>query len=278
MATFTIHEASLDEVPYMLSLASKEGWAPGLHDSKAFYAQDPHGFFIGSLDNKPIGCISNVCYDEHFAFLGFYIVEEQYRRQGYGLKLWQHAIAYAKDRSIGLDGVLQEQANYKKSGFTLHYRNIRYSIQKKGMRSSDVRSLHSVPFEVVCTYDARVFGIKRSQFLHEWMNMPNAEGVAVQQNSELKGYGIIRSCRDVYKIGPLFAQDLTTATKILESLLSFAKDKPVYLDVAECNQSAILLAERYKGKKVFETARMYTKEPPPQLLDNIYGITSFELG
>ena len=56
--------------------------------------------------------------------------KRDYRGKGFGLKLWHAAMAYLNGRNVGLDGVLAQQANYRKSGFTLAYRNIRY--QGKG--------------------------------------------------------------------------------------------------------------------------------------------------
>ena len=37
------------------------------------------GFFIGLLDEKPIGSLSAVCYGEESDFLGLYIVEPTHR-------------------------------------------------------------------------------------------------------------------------------------------------------------------------------------------------------
>lgn len=50
------------------------------------------------------------------------------------------------------------------------------------------------------------------------------------------------------------------------------------MDVPEVNRAAIMLAERHGMKKVFETARMYTKQAPALPLEKIFGVTSFELG
>lgn len=52
----------------------------------------------------------------------------------------------------------------------------------------------------------------------------------------------------------------------------------IFLDTPEVNKSAIALAEKYKMKPMFETARMYTKEQPNVPLNKIFGVTTFELG
>ena len=62
---------------------------------------------------------------EAVAFLGFHIVREDLRRRGYGLRIWNAAIAHAGPGVIGLDGVLAQQQNYTKSGFELAYANVR---------------------------------------------------------------------------------------------------------------------------------------------------------
>ncbi|MCE5294111.1 MAG: GNAT family N-acetyltransferase [Chlamydiales bacterium] len=278
MEPFVVDKATEKDIAYMLSLAAKEGWAPGLFDAKPFYAQDPHGFFIGKLNGKPIGCISNVCYGSDFAFLGLYIVEKAFRKQGYGMRLWNHAMEYAKGRSIGLDGVLQQQHNYKKSGFNLSYKNIRYEIRSNSTLSPDTLALDAVSFRELCSYDAHVFGINRENFLQQWIAMPNLKGALLLKEKIIQGYGVIRECKDVYKVGPLFAESFTAACTIFDSLQSYAGDTPIYLDVAECNPLALQLAQKYSGKKVFETARMYTGTTPSAPLNKTFGITSFELG
>ena len=115
-----------DEISIAVDWAAAEGWNPGLADAACFATVDPDGFLIGELDGAPVATISCVNYDASFAFLGFYIVREDLRGRGYGLRIWNAAIAHAGARVIGLDGVVAQQENYKKSGFELAYANVRY--------------------------------------------------------------------------------------------------------------------------------------------------------
>src|SRR5262249_27446480 len=115
-----------DEVSIAVDWAAAEGWNPGLADAACFATVDPQGFLIGVLDAAPAATISCVNYGAGFAFLGFYIVREDLRGRGYGRRMWNAAIAHAGARPIGLDGVVAQQRNYRKSGFRLAYSNVRY--------------------------------------------------------------------------------------------------------------------------------------------------------
>jgi len=76
---YTLHTATLKEVELAVEWAAREGWNPGLSDARAFYAQDPSGFFVGKLHGEPVSCISCVRYPHDFAFIGFYMVSPEYR-------------------------------------------------------------------------------------------------------------------------------------------------------------------------------------------------------
>ncbi|MGE4340126.1 MAG: GNAT family N-acetyltransferase, partial [Pigmentiphaga sp.] len=115
-----------DELGLMLEWARAEGWNPGLHDADAFHATDPDGFLLAQVDDQPVSCISAVRYGSHFGFLGFYIVPPELRGQGHGAAVWHAALARLEGRQIGLDGVPAQQENYRRSGFTLAHRNIRF--------------------------------------------------------------------------------------------------------------------------------------------------------
>lgn len=278
MSEFIIREASIKDMDFLIAQAKEEGWNPGLHDAAAFYSCDPHGFYLCLNGEEKVGCISGVSYDESFGFIGFYIVLQAYRHLGLGHQLWKKAAEHLGGRTIGLDGVLQQQKNYEESGFKLYYNNHRFEGKGQGRASSELISLNKVPFDVLLKYDYPIFGIDRSVFLQHWIQMPNAISLAKYEKGKLLGYGVIRSCFYGYKIGPLFADRLDIALEIFESLSFHAKDAPVFLDIPEVNPEALQIVEQFHLKPVFQTVRMYTKMPPKQELNKIFGVTSFELG
>jgi len=152
-----------DEVSIAVKWAAAEGWNPGLADDACFAAVDPEGFLIGELDGAPAATVSCVNYSASFAFLGFYIVREDLRGRGYGLRIWDAAIAHAGPRVIGLDGVVAQQQNYRKSGFELAYANVRYGgiVASPDALQAGVLALAEVPLTAVETYDATVFSAPR---------------------------------------------------------------------------------------------------------------------
>ncbi|MGC9514862.1 GNAT family N-acetyltransferase [Methanocrinis sp.] len=278
---YTIRRMRRDEVELAIDWAAAEGWNPGLHDADCFYSADPEGFFIGLLDDEPVGCISAVAYGRTFGFLGLYIVRREFRGRGFGMDLWREGMDRLGERNIGLDGVVLQQENYKKSGFQLFHRSVRYQGRGTGDGALDtgVVSLLEVPFDDLLSYDRLHFPDQRDGFLRKWTGQPDSVSFAFHGDEGLAGYGLLRRSRLGFKIGPLFAEDEKIAESLFSALRGAAeKDAPVFLDVPKPNLAARRLAERHRMEKTFETARMYTKGDPGLPICEIFGVTTFELG
>jgi len=272
---------SRDEIDLAISWAEMEGWNPGIYDAECFYAADPNGFLVGLLNNKPIAIISVVKYDSYFGFLGFYIVKPEYRGRGYGIQIWNAGINHLNVPVIGLDGVVTQQNNYRKSGFKFAHRNIRF--EGNGgcdfPSNSEIIKLSSLPLSDIEFYDKALFPANRKQFINCWINNSNHIALGIMENNRLAGYGVIRKCKVGYKIGPLFADTPQLAETLFNALKSNLKQsETVYIDMPDINIEAVNLAHRHKMKVVFETARMYTGEVPDIQINKVFGITSFELG
>jgi len=280
MNTFTIRTMRPDEIPIAIEWAAAEGWNPGLADAACFASVDPQGFLIGELDGQPAATVSCVNYDARFAFLGFYIVRPDLRGEGFGLQIWNAAIAHAAARVIGLDGVAAQQDNYRKSGFALAYANVRYGgvVAAPDAPRSGIVALGDVPFADVAADDATVFPAPRSSFLRAWIGASGHLGCALVRDGKLAGWGVIRPCRTGRKIGPLVADDRAAAEAVLSALLAKAGGGEIFLDVPGINREAIALAESLGLAPVFETARMYTGAITPLRLERVFGVASFELG
>ncbi|WP_129674469.1 GNAT family N-acetyltransferase [Candidatus Chloroploca sp. Khr17] len=278
---YRIRTMTRDELDLAIEWAAQEGWNPGWYDAHCYYAADPTGFLVGLLGDTPVATLSVVRYGASFGFLGFYLVHPQHRGKGYGLQLWKAGLNYLEGRNIGLDGVVAQQENYQKSGFTLAYRNLRFAGRGGGAASGSaaIVPLSSLPFAVVSAYSKAFFPADRSGFLKEWINQPHSYAYGILDDHRLAGYGVLRSCRTGYKIGPLFANNSALAEVLfLELKAKVDPAEPIFLDVPEINANAVALAARAHMTVAFETARMYNHQVPDINAAQTYGITSFEVG
>jgi GNAT superfamily N-acetyltransferase len=269
-----------DEIPIAVDWAAAEGWNPGLADAVCFATVDPGGFLIGELDGAPAATVSCVNYDAGFAFLGFYIVRKDLRGRGHGLRIWNAAIAHAGARVIGLDGVVAQQQNYRKSGFALAHANVRYggSVAAPDAPGAGVVPLSAIPFADIEASDRTVFPAARSAFLRAWLGASGHVGRALVRDGRLAAWGVIRPCRTGRKIGPLVADDRAAAEAVLAALLASTGSGEIFFDVPGTNRDAVALAQDLGLAPVFETARMYTGAIPPLRLERVFGVTTFELG
>jgi len=274
----SIAVADATGVETLVDWAAAEGWNPGRSDAAAFRAADADGFLLGTIDGEPVGAISVVRYDPTFAFLGLYIVRPEWRGRGHGLEMWHAGMALAGDRTIGLDGVVDHQADYARSGFVLMRRNIRHGGVGGGEAPEGLVSLDAVDRKMLVGYDAGIFPVPRPRFLDGWLAMAGISALGVVRDGALVGYGVARPCRVGVKIGPLFADDEATAERLFIGLSAWTGDRPLFLDVPETNDAARRLAERHGMAPTFETARMYAGVAPGEPVERIFGVTTFELG
>jgi hypothetical protein len=280
--TLQIRPMTQADLATAIGWAAAEGWNPGLADAGPFGAEDPQGFLMGWLDGTPVASISVIRYGAGFGFLGFYIVVPEHRGQGHGIALWRAGMARLEGRVVGLDGVIDQQANYRKSGYVLAHRNIRYGGMVEVGAPSDPRLIAPGDPGTIIEFDRAFFPAPRARFLAAWLTAPDHVARALAENGAITGYGVLRPCREGAKIGPLFADSEADADLLFRALAAAAPPGPVFLDPPEPNAAARRLAERHGLAPSFETARMYRvphRSRAPELpLRRIFGITSFELG
>jgi len=271
------------ELDTLVEWAADEGWNPGLNDARIFWDTDPEGFIAAELGGELIGGGSIVSYKGRFGFMGFFIVRPDHRGRGLGRRLWLHRrdrlIARLRAPAvIGMDGVFDMQGFYARGGFVLCNRDLRFEGVGAVAPADSLVDLASVPFAELARYDAAHFPAPRERFLKAWIAQSGSRALGAVQDGVLRGYGVIRPCRQGFKIGPLFAADGDTAEALYRGLGDIAPGAPVFLDVPEDNAQAMALAERHGMREVFGCARMYYGPPPIVPQGEIFGVTTFELG
>ncbi|WP_328924197.1 GNAT family N-acetyltransferase [Streptomyces sp. NBC_00190] len=285
MTGFEITGASAADMEMIRGWADAEGWNPGDTDRFAFAVADPEGFLVGRLDGEPVACVSAVRYGEGFGFIGFYIARPAFRGQGYGIRLWHAAMERLDGRLIGLDGVVEQQDNYRKSGFRHAWNNVRHEGVPQGAGEGagegagvDVVDAAALPFGQLAAYDRRFFPEARDAFLSAWTALPGRTALAAVRGGRIEGIGVIRPCSGAFRIGPLYAATPGVAATLLRRLAEHAPGGLVSVDVPDANPEGIALFEGLGLVPTFETARMYTGPAPEVELAGIYGVTSLELG
>ncbi|NEA36629.1 GNAT family N-acetyltransferase [Streptomyces sp. SID13031] len=279
MSDLGISAASTADLQTMRHWASDEGWDPGRSDMLAFGATDPSGFLIGRLDGEPIACCSGVRYGSGYGFLGFYIARPEVRGQGYGIQLWHAVMEHLAGRTVGLDGVVDQQDNYRKSGFQRVLNHIRYAGVPATQASTGIELVdaRSVPFRQLADYDRRFFPAERDAFLSLWVNLPDHRSLAAIKDGKLAGFGVLRPTDSGARIGPLYASSDEIASAVLAGLTKPGEE--VAIDVPDINAPAVKLAERFGLSPTFECARMYAGGPPPEVDQaGIFATTTLELG
>ena len=266
------------EVATAIEWAATEGWNPGLHDAEIFYQTDPSGFYGAEIDGELAGTFSIVRYSEDFAFGGLYILNPTLRGQGFGLQMQQYALDLAGSMNLGIDGVFAMQERYRDVGFTYAYRNIRYAGTGSGSTPPNLVPIDQIPFDEVVAYDTDHFPAPRSRFLEFFLLQQDATALAAVDKGKIRGYGVIRQCRVGHKIGPLFADSADVAEDLFCGLAASVPGEEIFLDVPEPNSRAVNLASAHQMVPIFGTARMYTRSIPDLPLDEIYGVSTFELG
>ncbi len=277
------------EVGELVEWAAREGWNPGLHDAEVFWATDPEAFIAADLGGEMIGGGAITSYNGEFGFMGFFIVRPEYRGRGFGDTLWharrERLLARLKPgASIGLDGVFEMQNYYAKGGFVFSHRNMRFraEIGDPPAVSPDQAKylvpLAEVAFDKVLEYGRSCFPTGRPNFLERWISQADALALGYLHDGRLKGYGVVRRCREGCKIGPLFADDAVVAEALYQALAGFAADGPLFLDAPENNPAAMALVAQHGMAEVFGCARMYLGPPPALSHERIFGVTTFELG
>jgi Acetyltransferase (GNAT) domain/Acetyltransferase (GNAT) family len=284
--SYDIRTMTRRDLALVLEWAEAEGWNPGKHDLDSFLATDPRGFFIGVLDGQPIASLSAVAYDDRYGFIGFYIVKPEFRGRGFGIKIWKHGMAYLGDRTIGLDGVVDQQDNYRKSGFEIATANVRFvgappteAMPRPAASPPRLVDAATIPLSELSAFDQLYHPAPRDEFLSRWTRQAETTALAIlSPGGSILGYGAIRPGAEAWRIGPLFARTADAARTLFGALAARTRGEKLCFDAPEANPAAAALARAFGLEPAFPTARMYTRATPRIDFGGVYAVTSLELG
>ncbi|KAF9580593.1 hypothetical protein BGW38_002694 [Lunasporangiospora selenospora] len=280
---FYIQRCSREEAyKHFFGLSMRINWNPaalGEDIRDVYYNIDPQGFFVGKLsatdfvttttppstyldetyqgspEDRVVCMIGSVRFNSDQGWVGYYVVDPDFRGQGYGVKIFDVALDHlAQTRSVGLYGVLPQVENYRKSGFTLFgwtairhqgsavdlYENrerelaLQIRAQMKLKANGPWRSLldQDVDLQDLIAIDYKATGLVRPGYIQDWVRFhsersdigcygvalvsPEADGEASSsRKSRILGYACVRRGEQAYRVGPLYATSPEVAKQIL---------------------------------------------------------------
>ena len=292
---FSIRLISSNEIPDVTNWAMLEGFSPGYDDVSIYRNTDNQGLWVGCLDNKPIGCIACIKYNSSYGFIGLFIVKKEFRNNGYGVKLWKHALKYLKDVDcIGLEAAPNRLNDYKKWGFKKSSLTNRWksngfkdlplsNFYKDQYHSFKVVPGSQISSEAVLIYDSQREPSPRPHFLNDWLcNSYGSVSALVDNNGMCHGFGRIRPCllqnnNQGWRIGPLLADTPPLAELLIRKLVG-SLDSQILLDCSSLNPYANYLLSSLGFNEISTTYRMYKGPQPPISMNQVYGLACLELG
>jgi len=308
---FSIRQvANKSELDFFFQQASILQWNPCPLDlSNVFFDIDKKGFFVcvrsttmakggGGEEGKEeeeeeevIGCVSAVRHSADYAFLGYFIVLEEYQRRGIGTALFRTALQHAgRERCIGLDGVVEQQSNYSRSGFAPCYDVLRFvghgitaTNRTATNRTATNRTAPSlgdscccnrivciseVDFAEVVALDRKIHACERGPLLARLFAMPGVcVKACIDDTGSVLAYGALRPGADRPRIGPLVSPTRAMAHALLEDLLlagSVGPGDEYSMDVPAASLEGVALAQTLSttGGSSYQCARMYRPASP----------------
>ncbi len=240
----TLSEADLESADAMLQSAFQrsESW---LDDLRLFYKLQPKGVFLALQNDIPAGMVASITYSK-FAYIGLMGVLPEFQRQGIGLALMEHLLAWLDRQGIHqveLDASPLGQPLYEKLGF-VPFDEVYVLQQKPGeptfQRPAEVQTLSLRNLDQITATDTRVFGADRRKLLQALLEAyPQRAFLLTDRRGRVRGYLIVQEKR----IGPWVIEHTANAELLLRAALSLPLDRSISVVVPGENTDAIILLQ-----------------------------------
>ena len=269
---------SVDDVERAVALSSGVGWNQTPEDWARMLALAPEGVF-GAFDAERLVATSSlVAYGDALAWIGMMIVDTAYRRRGLGTRLLDAALAaapVASTRVIGLDATDLGVPLYRRRGFVAVEPIDRWggtlstarwpsgadvtavgrgadevgadevgaiAVRAAEIRAVEIRAVEPSDTASLAAWDAHRTGIPRTALIMQLLRAPHAHGWLAQRSGQLVGYAVVRPGRTQRHLGPLVADDATTARALLASVADGLDGAPLFADVVRSDATSAVFA------------------------------------
>ncbi|MCI0392432.1 MAG: GNAT family N-acetyltransferase [Acidobacteria bacterium] len=280
----SFREMSRADVAAGLGLCRASRWNQLSRDWECFLKLSPRGCRVAVKDDRVIGTVATVSYQDRFSWIGMVLVDPAERRQGIGSQLMREALKVLGDQeTIRLDATPDGREVYLKLDFVDEYRLSRMEAVVSGRVTRDednpARLMTKADLPRVFEMDHQVFGADRDTML-KWMfgGAPEYSWVIVR-DGEIAGYTFGRHGFNFEHLGPVIARDCETARRLVAACLSNQLGRPFLLDASRHDAEWARWLESIGFKEQRPFIRMFCgKNRYPGLPEKQYAILGPEFG
>lgn len=282
---FILRKMLLSDMDSLMKLKDAEKWNQIEKDWALLISYKESVNLVAVLDDRIVGSITAINYDNSVAWIGMMLVDKEYRGRGISKLLLLDAMDKLKKcRSIKLDATPAGRPVYLKLGFrdehTL-YRMTNPSLTKISLidNLNKTERIKSADIPKVCAFDNIVFGADRTELIKTLYERGPDLAWLIKENNKVAGYCLGRRGKNYTQVGPLSASSSQLAKALIQSATSLLNGLPVVLDIC-ADKTALkegLEACGFIAQRPFE--RMYLRNNPhPGVIENQYLISGPELG
>jgi GNAT superfamily N-acetyltransferase len=237
------------DIPAGLHLNTLAGWNQTTADWCRFLDNSPRGCFVMEHDGNVVGTVATITYEHRFAWIGMVLVDPEFRKQGIGTKLLEHAIDYldqSRLQTMKLDATPLGKPLYEKLGFVTEYEIERWVLKRQPSSAStecrsDVVGSNPAQLKQVLALDRELFGADRTFLLRSLHDQASEFSMVLWESGGAQAYSFGRHGRFADHLGPWMAADRTAAEKIIRAFLAESRGETIIVDCLKSNSSSVEL-------------------------------------
>lgn len=275
-----LSDADLETADAILRSAfqREESW---LTELRLFRRLQPDGLFLASMHGIPAGMVATIVYS-NYAYVGLMGIHQDFQRQGLGLALMDHVLAWTSKQHVPLvklDASKAGQSLYEKLGFVPLdevYVCQRQAGQLIGQRPNGIRPITPQSLDLIAASDAQAFGADRSRLLRALLEtFPERAFILKGERGQIYGYLFAQAKR----IGPWVMNESGDTEPLLLAALSLPFNGKVSVVTPANNADAVSLLQRY-GFQINRVNRHMAYGPGANIgqREKVYGQTSLSFG
>lgn len=281
-----IRRMEVRDVGFGMRLKEMAGWNQIEADWEAFLRLEPEGCLVGEKSGRVVATTTAIGYGDRFGWIGMVLVDPEFRLQGIATRMMERAIAFLESRPcecLKLDATEAGTAVYERMGFQVEYGVERWKRPPGPMveAAGDPTGISRVrPRDVprLSEWDEPLFGADRTRLL-EWYCRAGGPAYRLENEGAPRGFVFSRPGSFAFQVGPLVAEDVTAAGRLLRRVLSASGGRPVILDLPARNAAALELARELGFERSRVLFRMYRgANRHPGRPDKVYALSGFEYG